>query len=40
MDWPVNNQSSNEDQNGQDGQNSTNHVADMKSFSFNRRHRY
>lgn len=39
-DWPVNNQRSDEDQDCQDGQNSTNHVADMKSFSFNRWHRY
>lgn len=33
---PVYNQSSDEDEDGQDGQNPTNHIAHMKSFSFKR----
>lgn len=36
QDKPVNNQSSYKDEDCQDGQNSTNHIVDMKSFSFNR----
>lgn len=36
---PVNDEGSDEDENSQDGQNSTNHVADVKSLPWDRQRR-